>query len=392
MEIVLESHVPDLDRPIARELGVAVVGTARFPHSQGAGSIRLLLIHLGIIVWALLKRLGLDWRRLVQSPVARAFMDADVVADLSGDSYRDRPGGRALPHNIWMLSAIALGKPVVLVSQSLGPFKWHSKAVTRYCISRAKMAYVREPKTVDVLRTLGVKRDIVHLAPEIAFRLPAAPEGLLVPILSRAGLDPARMQNATMVGISTSSVMQRLSDKQKLGYMAKMIHIMRFIHAKYDALLMLVPHEVKPHLWGKDDVAVAQELYDEMGRPEWIAVVRQDLTPQELKGVIAKCDAFLGARMHASIAALSSGVPTILLSWAHKYKGLMEYIGLPEFVWNVTDDVEELEELFAKLWEGRGEIAKVLEQYNSQSKHLIRQEISSLVEIGRNHLAPAWCY
>ena len=62
----------------------------------------------------------------------------------------------------------------------------------------------------------------------------------------------------------------------------------------------------------------------------------------------------IASRMHAGIAGLSSGVPTLFAGWSHKYLGLMEEIGLGEFVWEQRDAAPgSLPPLFDRMWRER---------------------------------------
>ena len=47
-----------------------------------------------------------------------------------------------------------------------------------------------------------------------------------------------------------------------------------------------------------------------------------DCSCEELKYVISRCSLFVGARTHATIAAYSSCVPTIVLGYSVKSKGI----------------------------------------------------------------------
>lgn len=42
----------------------------------------------------------------------------------------------------------------------------------------------------------------------------------------------------------------------------------------------------------------------------------------ELKGIIAQCRFFIGARTHATIAAYSSGIPTLVVGYSVKARGI----------------------------------------------------------------------
>lgn len=119
-----------------------------------------------------------------------------------------------------------------------------------------------------------------------------------------------------------------------------------------------------------------------MGQEPGIFTIDEDPSASELKALISRCELFLGATMHAAIAALSSDVPTIMLSWSHKYSGLMEQIGLERFVWDMESPVEELEQLIEEVWETRSAIREVLRRYNETAQASVRLEVSRVLEIG----------
>ena len=50
------------------------------------------------------------------------------------------------------------------------------------------------------------------------------------------------------------------------------------------------------------------------------------MTPMEAKSFISGMNVFIGSRMHATIAAVSSGVVTIPLAYSMKFQGLFELI------------------------------------------------------------------
>jgi len=50
----------------------------------------------------------------------------------------------------------------------------------------------------------------------------------------------------------------------------------------------------------------------------------QQYDPMEIKSIISRTDWFCGTRMHATIAALSSGVPTAALAYSDKTLGVFE--------------------------------------------------------------------
>lgn len=386
VEFVLESHAFDLDAPAARELGIRLVGhPGSGRRSPREGSLRLLAVHGGLIAWAALKALGFDWRGLVQNSIAQSLLRANLVADLSGDSYRDRPGGVALAHTCFLLSAIWCGKPVAIVSQSLGPFKWYSRRLTRFCLNCTSRIYTREQRTSALLRGLGVNPDRITLAPDLAFCLPTATAHATRRFLPDDRGGATRGDTGAIIGISVSCLMKELSRRGSHHYLEKMARICTFIRTRYRAAVWLVPHVVTPRHWGQDDVAVARDILALVGQNSGVCAIEGDPSPCELKGVISQCDLFLGARMHAAIAALSSGVPTIMLSWSHKYPGLMEEIGLQKFVWSLESRAEELEALIEELWQERAVIRHRLHAYTRAAQDAVHAEVARILAIGQAH-------
>ena len=104
----LMSHWPQLDGGPAQELGIEVVDPA-FSGRAGRDrrSVEMLWRRLrcaGSRAWRPAPGGRGLWR---DDAVARAYAEADLVIDLSGDSYRDAPGGFALAHHATFLAALS---------------------------------------------------------------------------------------------------------------------------------------------------------------------------------------------------------------------------------------------------------------------------------------------
>ena len=62
--------------------------------------------------------------------------------------------------------------------------------------------------------------------------------------------------------------------------------------------------------------------------------------PIEAKSFIANLDLLVGSRMHSTIAAMSSGVPVLPLSYSRKFEGLFGSIDYKECI-NLKEDNKE---------------------------------------------------
>ena len=81
----------------------------------------------------------------------------------------------------------------------------------------------------------------------------------------------------------------------------------------------LIPHVIIPNEQGEDDYH-ACKLVNDIFQDTIIAPMYD--SPIDVKGYIAGLDMFIGARMHATIAAISSGVPVIPIAYSRKVNGL----------------------------------------------------------------------
>ena len=95
-------------------------------------------------------------------------------------------------------------------------------------------------------------------------------------------------------------------------------NLITYIIKHTDMQVALIPHVV----WAiGDDRIPLRRLYQEFEQTGRVVMV-EDHSCQELKHIISKCRFFIGARTHATIAAYSSGVPTLVLGYSVKSRGI----------------------------------------------------------------------
>jgi polysaccharide pyruvyl transferase WcaK-like protein len=129
-------------------------------------------------------------------------------------------------------------------------------------------------------------------------------------------LDP-RLESGNVIGINASPHILKCESDPGMAY-ENYKNLIAYILEKTDSYVALIPHVV----WqSNDDRTVLNRLYEEFGRHERLIPV-EDHTAPELKYIISKCRLFVGARTHATIAAYSSGVPTLVVGYSVKARGI----------------------------------------------------------------------
>lgn len=141
-------------------------------------------------------------------------------------------------------------------------------------------------------------------------------------------------------------------------------NLIDFILDKSDCNVVLVPHVI----WedNNDDREPLKYLYEKYKRTKRI-ILLEDQNCENLKGVISKCRFFIGARTHSTIAAYSSFVPTLVVGYSVKAKGIAkDLFGTYEnYVIPVQsfEDENRLLNSFKWLMDNEKEIKEYLENY-----------------------------
>ena len=366
LEITLMSHFPELDSKLCGIHNIKVISAMwlRLPHVRVWHFIYYRIFHLLFnILWAILFKSGLN-QVAIKNPIIQEYVSADAIIDLSGDSFSDGKGGFSIDIDSTILFGVSLKKPIVIYSQSIGPFKWAVIALARYCLNEASLVIVREEITKNYLEEMGVKSPI-HLIADCAFVLEPAPYDHIENILSKENIDTTKRP---LVGISANAM---LDDKEN-NYANSMAQTIDYVIEKLNAQVVFVPHVVSPVAGGKgDDRVMGEKIYKLAKNKENINLIKGDYSPEELKGIIGLCDMFIGGRMHANIAAISSCVPTIATAWSHKYYGIMRTVGQEKYVCDFkTMNFEELKSKIDDLWDNKEKIREELKVKVEEQKRL----------------------
>ncbi|MDQ2089675.1 polysaccharide pyruvyl transferase family protein [Marimonas arenosa] len=294
----------------------------------------------------------------------RAVRASDLVIDISGgDSFADIYGSKRIFQILLMkyLTHLA-GRPLVMAPQTVGPFRhrlWRSLAAGS--IRRAASVATRDDKSTAFLREIGIRREIVE-ASDVALRLPfVAPSTHSGPV--RVGLN---VSGLLMNGGYTGSNMFGLES----DYPTLVRDIIKsFLSHPEGCELHLVGHVIPQDRGGvEDDYQACLDLAAEF--PETI-VAPAFSTPSEAKSYIAGLDFFMGARMHACIAAFSSGVPVVPMAYSRKFAGLFGALGYTETVDLAADKPKDI-------------VMRILRSYENREN--ISGEIETALSIGLNRL------
>lgn len=267
-------------------------------------------------------------------PQLGATLDRFAAADLivsAGGTYLV-PHYRILPKLLDLLVAIALRRPFVLFTQSLGPFLhvrrgWLLRAVLR----RARVVLVRDKRSYHHLTEFGVPAERIAACADAAFAL--APEDV---DRRAAGVAP---QELRQVAISVRDWPHFTQDREEgmAVYHAAVAALVQHVVERYRADVTFLSTCQGVGAYWTDDSSVAETIVTCLPKEirRSVHVDRRFHTPRVLLECYGKFDLVVATRMHAAILALCAGVPVLPIAYEFKTTELFAGLGLGDFVQHI---------------------------------------------------------
>lgn len=263
---------------------------------------------------------------------AARIADADAVLDLSGgDSFTDLYGpARLAAVSAPKRAAIRADRPLVLLPQTYGPFTTRSgRAAAERIIRSASLAYARDARSHEQLLALAgpdADRSRLRQGVDVAFALvPRRPEAQVADRVEEWALD-------LTVGVNVSGLLRDAAAHAQFGlagdYIATMTAAVRGLLSA-GARVVFVPHVHDPGGVGESDVAAIARVRERLTAAERdrVMVLPPHLDAAEIKWAVTRLDWFVGSRMHATIAALSTCTPAAAYAYSDKTLGVFETCG-----------------------------------------------------------------
>ena len=286
------------------------------------------------------------WRTRLQrhNRVLKTIGEADIIGSVAGgDSFSDIYGlGRLMYVALPQILVLWLGKPLLLLPQTLGPYKGtFAKAVARYILRRSSRIYTRDPSGLEKVRGFaGRDPGRLAFAYDMGFALEPRIRNEKIPRWI-AEYD----YNIPLVGLNVSGLLYIGGYTRvnmfgiKTDYRRLIRGLIEFLVQKRCVHVMLVPHVLGTGEDSESDVIACRKIYNETGDGlrAHLHLVEGEFNQHEIKALIGRCDFFLGSRMHACIAAISQCIPAVGLAYSRKFHGVFESVGMEDLVIDIRE-------------------------------------------------------
>ncbi len=293
-----------------------------------------------------------------ESKVADFVKKGDIALSIGGDTYCY---GSFMPlfkaHNMYKYG----GLKTVYWGCSIEPELLNNPDIAKD-IKNFDLITARETTSYEALKKINTNTVLVC---DSAFLLPAKSVSFPHDI------------KTDVVGINASPLIEECEEGKGI-VRENYEKLIEYILENTDMCIALIPHVV----WeAVDDRKILSSFYDKY-KGSGRVLLLDDCGCEELKGYISKCRFFIGARTHATIAAYSTCVPTLVVGYSVKAKGIAkDLFGTYENYVLPAQELKDKTELcnaFEWLCHNEDNIKNTLEEIMPEYKNRIYNGVKAL--------------
>lgn len=301
---------------------------------------------------ALLLGLALVWRAAMFRP-ARRLLTAmnpylkEIVSSswfgavAGGDSFSDIYGAvRFIYIALPQILLIILGKPLILLPQTYGPFRtrW-ALSLSRWIVQHSRQAWCRDYESLTELMSAAKTRH-ENAAPAFCYDMAFGIQACAPQALEVRGFSLPEQRDANLIGVNVSGLLFQAgyTGANEFGvrsnYRELITDVIVHLLSRPDTRVLLIPHVYGIDQNDENDQFACRQVWEKLGRrfQERIGLLDGIYSPYEVRYVTGRCGFFIGSRMHACIGAVSQGIPAVSLAYSDKFNGVMRTVNLESHV------------------------------------------------------------
>lgn len=301
------------------------------------------------------------------------YSKLDFVLDISeGDSFTDIYGEERFSNiNSTKKTFIKKQIPQLLLPQTIGPFNnpvLKKEAVDT--IEHCTVVLARDKQSFTFLQQETDQKYIDEVI-DVAFFMPFERKKFSTDFI-HVGLNISAL-------IWNGGYTQNNQFDLQVDYHQLIHSIVRYFLSLDGVKLHLVSHVVDINKNVENDYAVCTNLFEDY-QAENLVLAPFFLTPIAAKNYIAGFDFFAGARMHATIAAFSSGVPVFPMAYSRKFNGLfLDTLSYPFMGDMLVQNTDEIFENIKKAYNRKTELQELI-------RNRMDTVVSEKMKMLKNHL------
>jgi len=308
------------------------------------------------------------FRFLFNRQFVEALKNADIVISTGGHHVTTMFVPDAVTPQIFdMAAALLYDKPLVLWSQSIGPFRFKSpksRLMVQKILSGAEQIFIRDEASAEQIKELEVSLEHVSTTRESVF-------GLCDIVESR--IRPSERPAVMGVAVYVHTRANRLEEHENHPrYFASLID--HAIEAGYK--VRLFPMELQG-----TDRACIEAVINNVNKKEICEIVEGFPGTSDHINAVAECKMFVGHKTHSQIFSLVAATPLLAIAYHKKTEDFMVQFGLEKYC--ITDaeiSAEKLIELFDEMNNNLDSINQKEQEVGSKTCMQVREDFARMIE------------
>jgi len=293
------------------------------------------------------------------------YLEADLIVSTGGSFLNDFYAPRNLGRLWGLLFAKLLGKTVVLYAQSIGPInRTPYRQIARYVLNRMDLIILRDSKSKEILKSIGVTNPPIYITADAAFNMPLT-DSKPMQLWRYEDVKPLDKVAGLKVSISVRRWHYYPTPNSHKQYVETMAALADWLIAEKNAQIFFISTCTGFAGYHTDDRVVAHEVINHMKclKKKNPVILYGEYTPQELSTIYGYMDLHIGTRMHSIIFAMLAKTPVLAIQYEFKTAELMKIFGLEDYLVNINN---------IKFEELKGKVEKAL-----RNREQLKRQISS---------------
>ena len=274
---------------------------------------------------------------IYRGKVVEQMKNSDLIISHSDENFKETAS--LLPLNpYWAITwwsmllsrtfdimvARALGKPVVLFPNSVGPFRtWLGRFLVRLSLNSCDFLLIRDPISYEIVNQLVIRSTKI-LTYDTALLFTEANE-----------VNPgANNLHRPVIGVSAGIYSNSLSKEQVQNYIESHAEALDDAVEKYGFTVAFLPHYISG--FSNDDLDVSNRIIEKMDNKHKARIITTDGVP-EFKYLLNQMDLVLSSKMHPAILAATAYVPVLCIVYDHKQTGFFQRLDMAQCTLDISE-------------------------------------------------------
>ncbi len=284
-------------------------------------------------LWILFRLINLDIRKILSrkfNEFINLHEESDLILSSCGGPYiGDIYINHEIIHICHLVVPLLLNKKVAFAAPSMGPFNVRiMNPLRRILLQKVDLIILRDPVSYKYVLDFGINPNKVFVTADACFAHCIDVKSNVIKEKNIIGITPLKYN------YPNTSNKKKMQSKYEETVVKTLNNLM-----DEDKELKV---EFFPQLYGKhSDLPLINDIVGRLKYPERAIIFSNKLSGPMQQKEIAGLKAMIATRYHSAVFAIKMCVPCICIAYEHKAKGLMESVGLKEYLLDIYTVTEQ---------------------------------------------------